>query len=138
VEGGGEFTYEDFGVYLPSIVDERNQPKYLIPYVPEGHTKASLGGKTTMGAIDSEGVDENIDDPDKLSPEEKARRERLKQALENGGFKVDRYDFTLQFIWVPRSPRQRVEIREKRLEKIAAEEAAAAAAQEAASPDANQ
>ncbi len=129
VAGGGTFSYEDFGVFMPTIVDEKVDRKHIIPYLPDGVSAANVmsgkGGFSIAGPVAADGTETERIKLDDMTPEERLRHERKQQAIKDGGFKTERYEFTIQLLWIPRSPSERNEARKVRL---AAEQAAAAAA----------
>ncbi len=90
-QGGGSYKFEDFGIYLPTIVSNYDFKDVELTY----------------GELDDRG-----------NPTE---TEAVRQ-----------YDFIIQMAWIPRSPRERFEAKQKReteeAKKREAEEAAAAAA----------
>ncbi len=96
IEGGGRYKYADFGIIYPTIVSADDTPKpYQITYA---------GPRT----VDAEGTDTSADAKDSTAI-----------------FNVSKFEFTVQLIWIPRTPAERFKAREDRLAK---EKAAADAA----------
>ncbi len=69
---------------------------------------------------------ELTDEQKKTREARKARWEMVNKIAREKGMRVPRYDFTVQMIWIPRSPAQRYEIREARLKAEAAAKASPA------------
>lgn len=116
-------SYQDFGISHPWIVKDRKLQKVLID--PEmGVMGAESSGRARMSGGEYGGYnfgstdDESDDDDEKVEPIE-----------------LQRYDFVVQFCWIPTTKEERKQIAETRRQ---AEEAAAAAAEAEAlnSPDA--
>ena len=104
IQGGGEYTFADFGIYYPTITDEWQTQEQIVFY-REQNVKSKPEGEAEEG-------DEDADDGGSLV------------------FDVNRYNFTIQMAWIPRSPEERFKLRAERLEKEAKEREAAEAAAE--------
>ncbi|MEZ6093062.1 MAG: type IV pilus assembly protein PilM [Pirellulaceae bacterium] len=128
IEGGGEYTLSEFGVYLPAVVWKSVESPALIPYVAD----KSLLNTAVESLKGEDSATKDSDSEGELSPEqelEKLKRERLNKAINDEGFKVNaKFDFRIQMLWVPRSPRERFELKQKRLK---------AASQAASAPESN-
>ncbi|HMP79366.1 MAG TPA: type IV pilus assembly protein PilM [Pirellulaceae bacterium] len=101
VEGGGVYKYEDFGILYPTIVRADDTPKdYIIEY-------------SRPRTVDAEGTTTTSESSE-----------------QQGSFKVKKFEFVVQLVWVPRTPAERYKAREERLakEKAAADAAANPAA----------
>ncbi len=105
VFGGGLYTFADFGIYSPTITNDFTPSKETIFFSREKNIAKSSD--------------------DSKDGESEATEGPLK-------FVVDRYDFTIQMAWIPRSPKERFERRAEREKKEAELAAAAEAANEAA------
>jgi hypothetical protein len=78
-----------------------------------GRDQAGGQGNDAGGDQDAD-ADANPNESD----EDKKRREELEKIARNGGIEVEqRYEFTVQIIWVPRSPRERFALKQERLKK---------------------
>ena len=92
VAGGGEYKFQDFGIYYPTLVSSGEREKQTI-----GFRQDSIGRE----ADDSEG----------------AGRLGSGSGGDQGGdgtYDVYRYDFTVQMAWIPRSPKERFDAKTTR------------------------
>ncbi len=129
VEGGGEYRFTDFGISYPTLVlVSEDRYKEPIRFGPEGVIDDGFVPPDLSGGVNG-GVNGAINVP---SGNFNFDNDRMDDAAEEEGttvYQPMRYDFTIQMAWLPRSPKERFETREARLEeeKKAAQEAADAA-----------
>ena len=151
-EGGGKFKYSDFGILLPTIVQRSGMPELQTITLDavenpnaglmqggqsgtssggqQGEQKAGEGGP---GGSANEGPDRGQAGGQAPTPPPAGNEGKPTPAQEKNKneFKVRRFNFIVQMAWIPRTPAERVKARAERLAK---EQAAAAAASE--SPEA--
>ncbi len=120
IEGGGEYTFKDFGIYYPTIIRDTDPVETVIVFKqdlinPGASSSQPEGGEAgTGGRGDREsGGDRGRGGGNGASSSATTTKP--------GEFRVYRYDFTIQMAWVPRSPRERFQARAKRLEREASE-----------------
>ncbi len=119
IEGGGRYKYSDFGIYYPTIVDSDDLPKKeLIVFDAKPVAPAS-------GSGDSGRDDQRPESGTGGGVADESESNTSKETIPSDGkFQVDRFDFVVQFAWIPRSPRERFQARADRLKQ---EQAAATA-----------
>lgn len=123
VEGGGEYTFKDFGVYFPTIIRDTDPVETVIVFKQnligtgsESGTGGPEGGEAGAGG---RGGRESGGDRGRGGGQNNAASSS--ETTKPGEFRVYRYDFTIQMAWVPRSPRERFQARAERLKREAAE-----------------
>ena len=112
IEGGGQYKFQDFGIYYPTLVTSSEREKVGISFRQDsiGRDQEEEGSNESGGRSGPGGAGGGGADAD-------------------GKFDVWRYDFTVQMAWIPRTPRERFEAKTTRLEaeaKKASDEADAA------------
>ncbi len=115
VSGAGDYKFQDFGIFYPTIVRETRPRDFKIVFTAEKNPN-------TPDEVEDKGSDDESKDDDKSSEtkEDKTKTETT--------FEVNRYDFTIQMAWIPRTPTERFEARKARLEAKAAADKAAGGA----------
>jgi type IV pilus assembly protein PilM len=132
VQGGGEYRLSDFGLYFPTLINEASNQSHVITYnvspaeIEQLQKEIKADEEADQKAKDSSTPVELTDEQKKAREMRKARWEMVNKIAREKGMRVPRYDFTIQMIWIPRSPAQRFEIREQRLKAEAAAKAAPA------------
>lgn len=108
VAGGGEYKFQDFGIYYPTLVTSTERKEQTISFRQDsiGQVGEESGETGAPGSAPSGSTSEG-----------------------DGNYVVWRYDFTVQMAWIPRSPRERFEAKTTR-EAAAAEKAAGAETEE--------
>lgn len=119
----GLFSFADIGIFKPTITKASQRELLKIEFDPTNTGPAasgtpSLGGRLNFGAAggEGEGNDRGIS--------------AGTGDAEKNAYDVHVFNFVVQMAWIPRSPQERLDARQARLdaEKIAADAAAAAAA----------
>ena len=113
IVGGGEFKFTDFGIYYPTIVASGFQNGYTI----------SLANASST----SDDSDDADDGDESTTEREEDTGETVIQSAKGTTIQLRRYDFVIQMAWIPRSPGERVEMRDERMKKEAEEAQKAAA-----------
>jgi hypothetical protein len=126
VQGGGEYKLSDFGLYFPTLINEESNQGHVITYnvlpaeIEQLQKEVKIDDEAELKAKESNKPLELTDEQKKAREARKARLEMINKIARDKGIRVPRYDFTVQMIWIPRSPAQRYEIRENRLKAEAA------------------
>ena len=110
VAGGGEYKFQDFGVYYPTLVTSSERSEEKISFRQD-----------SIGRSNDESSSQDSDAPGNAPSGSTSDG--------NGNYVVWRYDFTVQMAWIPRSPRERIEAKTTR-EAAAANKTAGAEAEE--------
>ncbi len=137
--GSGEFEFSDFGISYPTIV-RVSSGRYIDVSIGEKETEETTGGDRGDGGGGGRGGGSRGGGGGDDRGGAGGRGGRgASGALQDDESKDDnneiekayRYDFTIQMAWVPRSPKERVDAKETRVEEEAK------AAQAAANAEAN-
>ena len=118
------FSFADIGIFKPTITKASQRELLKIEFDPTNTGPAasgvpSLGGRLNFGAAGGEGEGNDRGNAAGTGDAEK------------NAYDVHVFNFVVQMAWIPRSPQERLDARQARLdaEKIAADAAAAAALQ---------
>ncbi len=117
------FSFADIGIFKPTITKASQRELLKIEFDPTNTGPAAsgapgLGGRLDFGAAGGEGEGNDRGNTASTGDAEKNSQD------------VHVFNFVVQMAWIPRSPQERLDARQARLdaEKIAADAAAAAAA----------
>lgn len=127
--GGGKFKYSDFGILLPTIVRRSSKAELQTITLDAVENQNKDNGSAPPSNGDGKG-DANGDskkDEQKSGQEGEGKSEAASQDAKtpnNNVFKANRYNFVVQFAWIPRTTSERIKAREARRER---EKAAATA-----------
>ena len=110
-EGGGSYRFSDFGVFYPTMIDYKKAEEVEIE-IPNA-SDASLAAQ--LVEEDDEAVES--DDGKADSNTETSDDDDSKEEREVG--KAKRFDFVIQFAWIPRSPKERFLAKKHRLQAAA-------------------
>ena len=93
LEGGGEYKFQDFGIYYPTLIAMKEREEETINF-----TQDAINRDEDSSSADGGGAPGTSGGGGKS----------------DGTFKVWRYNFTVQMAWVPRSPKERFEAKTAR------------------------
>ena len=114
--GGGNFDYEDFGIYLPTIVYRNDIPRPETIVIDAVDNPNALLDKDS-GAKKNDDKSNSSNNPVTPPNTEDKKDADVKQDRNNNVFMANRYDFVIQFAWVPRTAKERIKARNERLAK---------------------
>lgn len=118
VQGGGTYKLTDFGLYYPTLIDEANTPNYLIPIRIDANEFERLENELKLASekiaeLEKQGVTgEELENAKKARADREEKMQFAQRINQTGGLTVNRYDFTIQMIWIPRSPAQRFALKQ--------------------------
>ncbi|MCH2178746.1 MAG: type IV pilus assembly protein PilM [Mariniblastus sp.] len=103
IEGGGQYKFQDFGIYYPTLVTSSERQKVGISFRQDSIGRDPEEEGSYEGSYEREGPSgPGGAGGDGTEP--------------NGQFDAWRYDFTIQMAWIPRTPRERFEAKMLRVE----------------------
>jgi type IV pilus assembly protein PilM len=132
-EGGGKFKYEDFGIYLPTIVSRADIPRTEKIVIDAVDNPNSLIEKDSDALKQDETKDS--DDKSATPPKEGEDKNVESENPNNNVFTANRYDFVIQFAWTPRTAKERIKARNDRLARENAAATGAAAGDATSQPE---
>jgi type IV pilus assembly protein PilM len=131
------FSYSDIGIYFPTITYTMDPVEKQIVYdqLPsKSNSSSAATGQGEIGSSREQGRETERagagNAPAGGPPGSGGETNEDENSASDTVFKVRQYDFVVQMAWIPRSPQDRIQAREARLEarRKAEEEAKAAAA----------
>ncbi|MEZ6116088.1 MAG: hypothetical protein R3C28_05885 [Pirellulaceae bacterium] len=93
-----KFSMQEMGIYYPILANEGSSPTYMVPnpdYEPPAGAQFNTGGRPGEGEGNFGGNNFNTTGDPKNSPT----------------IGVPGYEFTVQFVWIPRTASERMELR---------------------------